>query len=550
MTQEAATLAAEELPDAPRWYAAAGVRLARVGDRLNPILIKEARQALKSRQFVLTFGLLLVCAWVWSILGIALAGQSIHHSAAGPGMFFGYYLVLAFPLLVVVPYGAFQSISAEQQDRTYELLSITALSPPQIVSGKLASAGMQMIVYLSAITPCLGFTYLLRGIDLVSVGLILGFTVLASFGLAMLAVLLGTLATHAHWQAALAVGVIMGLLSAFALALQIVQEWVRWGGSPGEDPEFWIAVAAMMTAYFSYFALAYFAAAARLTFASDNRSTRLRIVLVMQQALFVGWLGWLWIFLETDPEVLMFVQGAVAMHWFVMGSVMIGESPELSLRVRRRLPQSALGRALFTWLNPGPGTGYALAVSCTLSVWLLVAIGILAGRLYGGSTGMRISNSADQVLLGGLVVLAYLTFYLGLGTLILRGLRRVTQVTLLLPILIETLLLLLGCGMPIVIQMMTPSLRYADYTLLQLSNPFWTANHLFDRGALPPETPIILVVVSAAAALVLMLNLPGIARELRNFRVPKPVRVAEEDEQIAAAKSPPKPQPTDPWDAG
>ena len=38
--------------------------LARIGDRLNPILVKEARQALKSRQFTVTFSLLLFGAWV------------------------------------------------------------------------------------------------------------------------------------------------------------------------------------------------------------------------------------------------------------------------------------------------------------------------------------------------------------------------------------------------------------------------------------------------------------------------------------------------------
>ena len=48
--------------------------LVRLGDRLNPILVKETRQALKSRQFLITFVLLLFCAWGWSVLGIARIG--------------------------------------------------------------------------------------------------------------------------------------------------------------------------------------------------------------------------------------------------------------------------------------------------------------------------------------------------------------------------------------------------------------------------------------------------------------------------------------------
>ena len=48
-----------------------------LGERLNPILIKEARQALKSRQFLLTFGLLLILAWGWSLLGLVMMGRDV-----------------------------------------------------------------------------------------------------------------------------------------------------------------------------------------------------------------------------------------------------------------------------------------------------------------------------------------------------------------------------------------------------------------------------------------------------------------------------------------
>ena len=49
--------------------------LMRASDRLNPILVKEARQALRSRQFIFTFFLMLAAGWIWSI-----AGFGIHRS--------------------------------------------------------------------------------------------------------------------------------------------------------------------------------------------------------------------------------------------------------------------------------------------------------------------------------------------------------------------------------------------------------------------------------------------------------------------------------------
>jgi hypothetical protein len=137
--------------------------LERLGEQLNPILVKEARQALKSKQFAVTFTLLLLCGWGWSLLGIAMLSPGVYYAPAGPFMLVGYYFVLAVPLLVVVPFAAFRSLASEREDGTYELLSITALSPRLIVTGKLGSALLQMMVYYSALSPCIVFTYVLRG---------------------------------------------------------------------------------------------------------------------------------------------------------------------------------------------------------------------------------------------------------------------------------------------------------------------------------------------------------------------------------------------------
>ena len=58
----------------PGFWTRLDQRLERAGERLNPILVKEARQALKSRQFLITFLLLLVCGWCWSLIGVAVMG--------------------------------------------------------------------------------------------------------------------------------------------------------------------------------------------------------------------------------------------------------------------------------------------------------------------------------------------------------------------------------------------------------------------------------------------------------------------------------------------
>ena len=75
-------------------------------------------------------------------------------------MLCGYFIILTIPVLIIVPFSAFRSLAAEREDGTFELLSITALSSRQIVTGKLGSAMLQMLIYYSALAPCIAFTYL------------------------------------------------------------------------------------------------------------------------------------------------------------------------------------------------------------------------------------------------------------------------------------------------------------------------------------------------------------------------------------------------------
>ena len=160
--------------------------LERAGEWLNPILVKESRQALKSKQFTITFALLLLCGWGWSFLGTMVGGRAVE-------IVYGYYWVLAIPLLVIVPFSAYRSLAAEREDGTYELLSITGLNSRQIVTGKLGSAILQMLVYYSALSPCIAFTYLLRGVSILSVLLILFYTFVLSLSASAVGLFAATL---------------------------------------------------------------------------------------------------------------------------------------------------------------------------------------------------------------------------------------------------------------------------------------------------------------------------------------------------------------------
>lgn len=537
---------------AARWWPAVDRGLERIGDRLNPILVKETRQALKSRQFGVTFGLVLLCAWVWSIFGAGLMWEDIWHGGRGADMFLGYYVILAFPLLVIVPFGAFRSLAGEQEDRTYELMSITTLGPRQIVRGKLGSAVLQMLIYLSAVSPCLAFTYLLRGIDLPTILFFLVCTVLGSLALAVVGLLLATLTSEKHWQVVLSVFLVAGLLLAFMGSFRLVEENLHAFHGLFTEAEFWQVIAAFLTGYVSYLVLLFYAAAAQITFPSDNRSTRLRLTMMAQHVLFTGWMAWVWLSPgRGDESVLILYMIFIGLHWYVMGMFMTGEPPELSPRVKRHLPQSFLGRVFLTWFNPGPAAGYVLAISSLVGALAVVAAALgVAGILdLLGPTGQ--SFGIEQILTFGILGVSYVVIYLGVGLLLVRALRRFVYVGVPLSAMLQLLLVLVGMFVPWLVQSTWPGSRgsdYLDYTWVRTADPVCSLVHVVARPALPTEAPLLLTVVPGLAVVVFLLNLPAVVREVQQVRAPKPQRVAEEDAELAARKAPPQLVRTSPWD--
>jgi hypothetical protein len=142
---------------------------------------------------------------------------------------------------------------------------------------------------------------------------------------------------------------------------------------------------------------------------------------------------------------------------------------------------------------------------------------------------------------------AYVIAYLGVGLILVRFFRRFIQATLFVAALIQVLLVIIGTAGPFVLESIVNSRPFGDYTLIQITNPFWSIVHLIDRGSLPPEGPALLIIVPLTALLIFLFNLPGTLHEVRHVRVAKPERVAEEDEQLAPTV-PQGPVKISPWD--
>ena len=112
---------------------------------------------------------------------------------------------------------------------------------------------------------------------------------------------------------------------------------------------------------------------------------------------------------------------------------------------------------------------------------------------------------------------------------------------------VHFLIFALGVFAPFLTEQIRSQGMPASYSFLQITNVFWTLNG--DRQICDPVRPDNLGGGRCCvAAIVFLANLPGVVRELRQVRIEPPRRVLEEDAALAAAKSPPKPVHTNPWD--
>lgn len=517
--------------------------LASASDYLNPILVKETRQALKSRQFGLTFVLLLILCWVATIGGVALVGPGIYYSASGGMMLTAYFCILIFPLALVVPFSAYRSLTGEREENTYDLLRVSTLSPHQIIRGKLGSAVVQMGVYLSAVAPCVAFTYLLRGVDVVSIAVMLLYATLSSLGLAMIGLFAAALVQQKHGQVLLSVAFVTLLLGSAWGGVLLTIGFLNYGGSLIRDSEFWIVTGVLFSIYATTFVLIYLAAVALISYRSENRSTPLRWAMLAQQTVFVGWMTLPWAMGEFIDEVLLVAFLMATIYWYVMGTLLTTETAALSHRVRRDLPQSKIGRLLLGLFNPGPGTGYLFAIANLTTMVALV--GIAMACAYYLPLPVRRTFHYEAITMVMLIYTSYVIIYLGLGKLLVAALRRVAPVTGVAGFLVHFLLILAGSGIPTAIQLSLRTWRNAGYTMLQWPNPFWTAQELLDGGPKSgPEVQLQAIVMLAVAACVLIVNLPGVARELMQERVALPSRIVQDEAEL----HPVEVKPTNPWE--
>ena len=81
-------------------------------------------------------------------------------------------------LMLLVPAYAAIRLAGERSDHNVDLLFISTLRPRSIIAGKFFAALVLAILVFSTCAPFMTFTYLLRGIDIPTILIVLGFDLL------------------------------------------------------------------------------------------------------------------------------------------------------------------------------------------------------------------------------------------------------------------------------------------------------------------------------------------------------------------------------------
>lgn len=488
-------------------------RMLSYSDIFSPIVVKEVRQSLRSRQFIWSMAALLTAILVWSFYVVLGNIPDIYYRPAGMQILSGYFLMLIAPTMVLVPVAAYMSLSQELSSNTFEVLSISPMSAGRIVWGKIAVALLQLLLFVSVLAPCVFFSYLLQGVQLTTIAYPFLITVTFSILLICFGVMLGANA-RTTFQNLFGLFLLMGVSVLLMIGFAIFSFEVFFGSTTFADaigPV--VAVVVISLSYAVLFALA---AASQIGISGENYARPIRLWLAMQAYLIFVFIACAGIVEGGALESLTAAMPLVALHLTITGIIVVSQSGVISPRTQRTMPRRFASRLLQVCLIPGGGIGYffilTVAASLTASTIFLTRMPGIISNSSGISTYLTTYTRPDFYA----TILAYLAFYLGLERIVMAllpagGYRRESA-----GVLIFLVLLSMGMGIPYFISIALHGVTLVRYEVYTIFNVFWTLGDF----QIVPSASLPLIWICAAAVLavnLMMVSYDTVMVRQRNF---------------------------------
>ena len=332
---------------------------------INPVLIKDLRQAAHSWTVIGSVMLMMVVFYFIAV-AFLLNGEfsSRSRNYMGPALYGSVSIVMMITTFCFIPIYVGIRTMLERTSINADLLYITTMSPARIIRGKFISGVYLVLLFYSAAVPFMVFSYLLRGIDLPTIGLSIGLFFLVNIMLIQGAIALATAPLTIVFKILVALflgipAIIMAITFCFSGVIGF--GLTRMLGTLDFWKEFMPVVGMFVMDCALFTGLMYQAAVAFVTPTSANRSLPFRRYFTLMWLLLgIQFIIWGWV-VEADEVVLIFLIGAGVLVflgiWFG-----IGGRDDLSARVRKQIPESILSRSFAFYFYNG-------TFSCLL--WLL-----------------------------------------------------------------------------------------------------------------------------------------------------------------------------------
>jgi hypothetical protein len=331
-------------------------------DRLSPMLVKELRQGLRARTFVILF------LAIQALLGVVLlsAVGAAAPERAGQTVSSVIFFFFSMAVLIVQPLRGVGALHQEIKGNTIDLMVLTRLGAWRIVLGKWIAIVSQSALLLAAIAPYLILRYFFGRMNLFAELLLLALVFLGSA--AFTAITVGLSAVSSIFIRGL-----VPLVAAVYLAGGVSA--VCFGGGFNEVVEFcslqepksgWALLATLTAcAYFGWSALA-LGASMIAPVAENHSSTRRLITLLAVVA--VGAIGYVADF-PREIVVALFAMVAVPTIAIALTETLYLLPPICRPFVRRGPAGRLAGRFLYPgWPSGVLFTGLLVALACLLTL--------------------------------------------------------------------------------------------------------------------------------------------------------------------------------------
>ncbi len=133
-------------------------------DRVNPAVVKDVRQGLRTRIFWACFGVVLFACLCVSVR-VWLAHRDRPGAATGAEALAAYLGFICLVQFFLLPLGLYLSLLRERKNDGFSLLTLTGLGARRLMHGKFTAHLLQGALYACAAVPFLLFSYYLNGVD-------------------------------------------------------------------------------------------------------------------------------------------------------------------------------------------------------------------------------------------------------------------------------------------------------------------------------------------------------------------------------------------------